>query len=98
MGVNTPNTFIQVNLPEVEDKERVCIKITGKLVDWMVDIAPETYKMYFFLKQGRKLLYIIFLKATYSMLEVFMLYYQELKKKLDGHRFKFYPYDACVCN
>ena len=43
MGSDVPNAFIQVVLPEnKEGNDRVCMKIVGKLVDYLTEIAPET--------------------------------------------------------
>ena len=63
VGSDLHNSFVQVNLPEAEEKERVCMKIMGQLLDWMVDISPETYKRYVVLEQGEKCLYVTVLKV-----------------------------------
>ena len=70
------------------------MKIMGQKVNWMVDIAPETYRRYVVLEQGKKVLYIIVIKVTYGMLESSMMWYQELKLHLEGHGFEFNLYDA----
>jgi hypothetical protein len=44
MTCNIPNAFIQAYLPKKEPGEdRVVMKITGVLVDMLVDINPELY-------------------------------------------------------
>ena len=43
-------------------------------------------------------LYGILLKSMYVILEASMMWYQKLKLNLDGNRFKFNPYDACIFN
>ena len=40
MGSNVPNTFVQVDLPEKEGSEQVCMKIVGELVEYLAEIAP----------------------------------------------------------
>jgi hypothetical protein len=44
MTADVPNAFIQTDMPE--GKERVIMKITGVLVDMLVQMAPETYGPY----------------------------------------------------
>ena len=47
MGSDFPNAFVQVVLPEnKEGSNRVCMKIVGELVDYLIEIAPETYSKY----------------------------------------------------
>jgi hypothetical protein len=44
MTCNIPNAFIQAYLPKKEPGEdRVVMKITGVLVDMLVNINPESY-------------------------------------------------------
>ena len=44
MTCNIPNAFIQVLMPKVKiGEERVMMKITGVLVDMLVDINPMLY-------------------------------------------------------
>lgn len=46
MGSDVHNAFVQVVLPEKEGSAQVCMKIVGKLVDYLIKIAPETYANY----------------------------------------------------
>ena len=39
MGSDVHYAFIQVKIPEAEEKERFCMKIMVQLVDWIVDIS-----------------------------------------------------------
>ncbi len=44
MTCDIPNAFIQALMPEVkEDDERVMIKITGVLVEMLVELNPQLY-------------------------------------------------------
>ena len=70
------------------------MKIMVQFVDWMVDISPETYNICFILERGKKILYVIVLKTIFWRLEASMMWYQELKRKLEGPWFKFDPYDV----
>ena len=41
------NAFIQAEMPECKDGEdQIIMKITGVLVDYLVEIAPEIYANY----------------------------------------------------
>ena len=98
MGRDVTSAFLQVNLPEKEGSEQVCMKIVGELVEYLVEIAPETYSKDIAMEKNKKVLYIVFLKVIYGILEAPLLWYHEILSKLKGIGFKFHPYDACVCN
>ena len=55
MSADVPNAFIQTSMPPPkEGQARVIMKITGVLVDLLVQIAPETYGPYVVFENGRK--------------------------------------------
>ena len=74
MSADIPNAFIQAKLEKKQDDERVIMKITGKLVDWLVELSPETYQSYVVEERGKKVLYVEVLRAIYGMLEAAMLW------------------------
>ena len=43
MIMDIPNAFIQASIPKREKGDRIVMKIWGRLVDWLVEISPETY-------------------------------------------------------
>ena len=43
MIMDIPNAFIQASIPKREKGDRIVMKIRGRLVDWLVEISPETY-------------------------------------------------------
>ena len=98
MSADIPNAFIQAKLERKQDEERVIMKVTGKLVDWLVELSPETYQSCVIEERGRKVLYVEVLRAIYGMLEAAMLWYHEFRKRLEEIGFKFNDYDACVAN
>ena len=99
MTADVPNAFIQTKMPEVKDgEERVTMKITGVLVDLLVEMAPEVYGPYVVFEKGRKTLYVEVLRALYGMLIASLLWYKQFKSDLEGEGFVFNPYDACVAN
>ena len=75
------------------------MKITGVLVDLLVQLAPEIYGPFVVvLQNGKKVLYVEVLKAMYGMLIASLLWYRKFRKDLEGHGYKFNPYDPCVAN
>ena len=71
MTADIPNAFIQANMPD--GGERVIMKITGVLVDLMVQMPPEIYGPYVVYENGKKVLYAQVLKALYGMLVTALL-------------------------
>ena len=62
MSTDIPNAFIQAQMPREEGAERVVMKITGVLVDLLVQLAPEIYGPFVVLQNGNvKLSYILVL-------------------------------------
>ena len=74
------------------------MKITGVLVDLLVDIAPEVYGPYIVFENGRKVIYVQVLRALYGMLTATLLWYQKFRGDLEKEGFEFNPYDPCVAN
>jgi hypothetical protein len=99
MTCNIPNAFIQAYLPRKEPGEdRVVMKITGMLVDMLVDTSPELYGPAVVLVNRKKVLYVEVLKAIYGMLEAALLWYKTFRKDLEDNGFIFNPYYPCVAN
>jgi hypothetical protein len=99
MTCDIPNTFIQAYLPKKEPGEdRAVMKITGVLVNMLVDINPELYSPAIVLENRKKVLYIEVLKAIYGMLEAALLWYKTFRKDLEDIGFVFNPYGPCVAN
>jgi len=54
MTADIPNAFIQATMPALEEgEERVFMKLTGILVDLLVECAPEIYGPYVGMENGR---------------------------------------------
>jgi hypothetical protein len=77
---------------------RVIMKITGVLVDMLVNINPELYGPAVVLENQKKVLYVEVLKAIYGMLEAAFLWYKTFRKDLEDIGFIFNPYDPWVAN
>ena len=99
MTGDIPNAFIQTKMPDVKDgEERVIMKITGVLVDLLVEMSPEVYGPHVVFENGKKVLYVQVLRALYGMLIASLLWYKQFKSDLEGQGFEFNPYDPCVAN
>ena len=99
MTTDIPNAFIHAQMPDVQDgKARVIMKITGVLVDLLVELAPEVYGPHVVYENGRKVLYVQVIRALYGMLVAALLWYQKFRADLESIGFKFNPYDPCVAN
>jgi hypothetical protein len=101
MTCDIPNAFIQALMPEVKDGDgRVLMKITGVLVDMLVELNPELDGPYVVYERNRrnKALYVQVMRAIYGMLEAARLWYKKFRGELEQKGFKFNPYDPCVAN
>ena len=98
MSCDIPNAFIQANAPKLEGDEKIIMKITGVLVDMLVQIAPEIYGSYVVYEHGKKVLYVEVLKALYGMLQSSLLWYAKFRADLEKEGFEFNAYDPCVAN
>jgi hypothetical protein len=99
MTCDIPNAFIQAEIPEVEPgEERVMMKITGVLVDMLVEINPTLYGPHVVYEKRGKVLYVQVLRAIYGMLLSAILWYRKLCGGLESEGLKFNPYDPCVAN
>ena len=84
MTADVPNAFIQTKMPDVKDgEERVTMKITGVLVDLLVELAPEVYGPYVVNENKRKTLYVQVLRALYGMLVASLLWYLQFRSDLE---------------
>ena len=96
--VDIPNAFIQTPIPQEEGKDRIILKIRGKLVDILIDIDPATYTKFVTYEQGKKILYCIVKKAIYGMLISALLFYKKWRDDLVKIGYKLNPYDPCIAN
>ena len=79
MTSNIPNAFIQAELDKVKDgDERVMMKITGVLVNMLVEINPQLYGPHVVYEKRGKVLYVQVLRAIYGMLVLAILWYKKL--------------------
>ena len=98
MSADVPNAFVQTDLDIKEGEERIIMKITGVLVDILVNDNPDVYGGYVVYERGQKVLYVEVLKAIYGMLISAILWYKKFREDLEETGFVFNPYDPCVAN
>jgi hypothetical protein len=99
MSADIPNAFIQTAMPVIkEGEDRVIMKLTGILLDLLVELSPELYGPYVVLESGKRVLYLQVLRALYGMLVAALLWYRQFRQDLEQVGFEFNPYDPCVAN
>jgi hypothetical protein len=100
MTADVPNAFIQTVMPQPTDgsDDRVCMKITGVLVDLLCKLDPTKYGPYVVFEKGCKVLYVLVLRAIYGMLVASLLWYKKFRGDLEQIGFHFNDYDPCVAN
>lgn len=76
MGV--PNTFIQTNMPDKDDRKGVVMKIRGRLIDWLLEIDTLSYNTFVVIESGEKVLYLHIIKEICGILEASLMWYQKL--------------------
>ena len=100
MTCDIPNAFVQTNIPveKLKKGRRIIMKMRGALVDILVEMNPERYMRYVTCENGRRVIYVMMLKALYGMLESSLLYYKKFKADIENIGFEINPYDPCVAN
>ena len=75
------------------------IKIRGVLVNILVEIAPDVYKLHVTTdKKGVKQLLVQCQNALYGTMVASLMYYRKFTKSLTDIGFKINPYNPCVAN
>jgi hypothetical protein len=92
--VDIPNAFVQT-VAEAEKDYRVIVRLRGRIVEILCEIAPEVYLPYVTVnKKGEKILIVQCLNALYGTMVASLLYYKKFVKSLERHGFKLNPYDS----
>jgi len=82
MTGEVPNAFIQANMPKVKQgKDRVMMKITGVLVEMLVQLSPEVDGPCVVFEKN----YVELMRAIYGLLQADLLWY-EIQGRLGGSR------------
>ena len=95
---NISNTFIQVNMPEVDGNgDHTIMKLRGQVVRMLCQI-DTSYKKYVVIKNGQEVLYVHITKAIYRLLLSALLFYKKLSMDLLKQDYKINPYHPCIAN
>jgi hypothetical protein len=95
--VDIPNMFEHTRVEN--EKDMVFIKISGVLVDILVEIAPDMYKSHVSRdKKWMKQLLVQCQNALYGTMVAILLYYRKFVKSLTDIGFIINHYDLCVAN
>jgi hypothetical protein len=92
--VDIPGAFMQVDL----DDETIHVRLTGKMVELLLEIDHELYESYLVCERGEMVMYVELLKALYGTMRAARLFWERLSKQLVDWGFTPNPYDSCVVN
>jgi len=98
MTADVPNAFIQASIDADDGDDKIIMKLTGVIVDLLVEMAPEVYKDFVVMENGKKVLYVNVLRNLYGMLDASLRWYCKFRKDLEAIGFQFNPYDPCIAN
>ena len=90
-----PNAFMQT---DVGKEDTVIMKLRGRPAELLVKTAPELYRKYIEIENGKVVLYVEAWKAIYGTLKAALLFYRKFVKGLKSIGFKINPYDPCCAN
>ena len=83
MRLYIANAYIYEGLLERKEVEdRIIIKMMGALVDWLVEIEPESYSAYVVLEKGVRTLNVVIKKFTYGMFIRLVLWHKRFKSNI----------------
>ena len=92
--LDVPGAFMQADIDEL-----VRVRLTGEMVNMLLQIDKEMYKDYVVMEKGEQVMYMELLKALYGTLCAACLFWQELSKQLiDVWGFVPNKYDDCMVN
>jgi len=85
--IDVPNAFIRTPLDYKGTDERIIMKVRGVIVDLLLMIDAETYGNHIVYENGRKVIYLVVLKALYGMLHSALLFYNMFRSNLEKQGF-----------
>ena len=92
--VDIPGAFMQTAMGD----ETVHVRLTGKMVEILMEIAPDVYEKCVGYEKGEPVIYMRLLKALYGTVRAARLFWQMLSSSLVEWGFEINPYDECVAN
>ena len=91
--LDVPGAFMQADMDE-----QVHVRLTGVMVEQLLEIDHDMYAPYVVYERGEKVMYVELLKALYGTLRAARLFWEKLTTKLKNWGFELNPYDSCVAN
>ena len=98
MTADVPNAFMQTKIDQQNREDKTVMKITGVLVDMLVEDSPDIHADYTVHEDNKKTLHVEALRATHGMLISALLFHMKFCEDLEEIGFEFNPHDACVAN
>jgi len=93
--VDIPGAFMQT-----KQEDLVHVKLEGIMVDMLLKVAPGKYdkQVRFIGSSAKPYLYVRLKRALYGQLKAALLFWKNLRGKLETWGFELNPYDWCVAN
>ena len=89
MPSDTPNAFMQAKLNRKHGQAQAIVKITGVLVELLIEKAPHACKGFVVSEHGKKVMCLNTLKAINRMLESTSLWHRKFRGDLEQIGFTF---------
>jgi hypothetical protein len=91
--VDIPGAFMQADMDDL-----VHLRLTGKMVDLLLDIDQDKYDPFVAQEGKEKVIYVELTKALYGTLKAAKLFWLLLSGKHQEWGFEINGYDSCVAN
>jgi hypothetical protein len=88
-----PGAFMQADMDDL-----VHLRLTGKIVDLLLEVDRNTYAPYITHEGKEQVIYVELIKALYGTLKAAKLFWLLLSGKLQEWGFTINSYDSCVAN
>ena len=82
--VDIPGAFMQVDL----DDETIHVRLTGKMVELLLEIDHKMYEPYLVRERGEMIMYAELLKALYGTMRAARLFWERLSRQLVNRVFR----------
>lgn len=91
--IDVPGAFIQADMDEL-----VHVHFNGKMLDLLLEIDAEMYRLCIVQEGKEQVMYVELLKALYGTVWAAQLFWEQLSGKLLEWGFMPNPYDLCIMN
>ena len=91
---DVPGVYLHASLT---DYKVVHMEFECEFVEIICEVNPE-YEKFMKYEKGKKVLYVLILKAVYVMIESALIWYDFFSTTLSDLGFKLNPYEICIAN